>query len=142
MVVGSPPNAIAVDMINNLEIVQNKIGFLEWMTYGLPISLILILPLSGCCMFGATDEALLREIRKDLVESTRPTLVEALDNARGHDGMIDPLRTERVKTVDAMVESVDRVYPPVDEDRSRGTMVEVTNVLGQRQDLGRSQGRS
>ena len=67
-------------------------------------------------MFGATDEALLREIRKDLVESTRPTLVDALDHARGHDGMIDALRSEKVGTVDQMVESIDRVYPPVDED--------------------------
>ena len=82
----------------------------------LVLTLIIAISLSGCAWFSPTDEALLREIRKDLVESTRPTLVEALKTARPHDGMIDPLRTERVKTVDQMVGSIDRVYPPVDKE--------------------------
>jgi len=76
---------------------------------------LLILSTSGCCSLSKSDEALMREIRSGLVESTRPTLVEALNNAREHDGMIDPLRTERVRTVDQMIDSVDRVYPPIDE---------------------------
>jgi len=80
------------------------------------LALLLAVTLSGCCMFGATDEDLLREVRKGLVESTRPTLVDALNNARGHDSMIDPLRTEKVKTVDAMIQSIDRVYPPKNKD--------------------------
>lgn len=42
-IIGSPPNAIAVDMINHLKTISFKIGFLEWMILGLPIALILIL---------------------------------------------------------------------------------------------------
>ena len=80
------------------------------------LSLLLVLPLSGCCLLGASDEALLREIRQGLVESTRPALVDALHHARGHDNVIDALRSERVNTVDAMIDSVDRVYPPEDKD--------------------------
>lgn len=80
------------------------------------LMLALVVSMSGCAIFGATDEALLREVRKDLVESTRPALVDALNHARGHNGMIDPLRTEKVNTVDAIIDSVDRVYPPEDED--------------------------
>ena len=41
-IIGSPPNAIAVDMINKLTITSKNIGFLEWMMLGLPVSLILI----------------------------------------------------------------------------------------------------
>ena len=79
-------------------------------------ALIIMLSFSGCPSLSATDEDLMREIRVDLVESTRPALVEALRVARPYDGMIDPLRTERVKTVDAIIGSIDRVYPPADED--------------------------
>ena len=82
----------------------------------LVLSLILLLPLSGCCSLFATDEDLLRETRKALVESTRPALVDALDAARPHDGMVDDLRTERVNTVDQIIESIDRVYPAVGEN--------------------------
>ena len=42
-IIGSPPNAIAVDMINRLPGVANKIGFLDWMMLGLPMAFILIL---------------------------------------------------------------------------------------------------
>lgn len=80
------------------------------------LALIVMLSFSGCPSLSASDEALMREIRTDLVESTRPTLVKALEVSRPHDGMIDPLRTERVKTVDAMIGSIDRVYPPADKD--------------------------
>lgn len=80
------------------------------------ICLAIAISLSGCRLLGESDEALVREIRDGLVKSTRPTLVKALDHARGHDGMIDALRTERVKTVDQMIDSVDRVYPPLDEN--------------------------
>lgn len=41
-IIGSPPNAIAVDMINRLPQVSHKIGFLDWMIFGLPIALLLI----------------------------------------------------------------------------------------------------
>ncbi len=41
-IIGSPPNAIAVDMINRLPGITSKIGFLDWMIIGLPIALILI----------------------------------------------------------------------------------------------------
>ena len=41
-IIGSPPNAIAVDMINHLSTISFKIGFLEWMILGFPIALILI----------------------------------------------------------------------------------------------------
>ncbi len=79
-------------------------------------ALVIMLSFSGCTALSASDEALLREIRVDLIQSTRPTLVEALRVARPHDGMIDPLRTERVLTVDAMISAIDRVYPPADVD--------------------------
>jgi sodium-dependent dicarboxylate transporter 2/3/5 len=41
-IIGSPPNAIAVDMINHLSKISYKIGFLEWMILGFPIAIILI----------------------------------------------------------------------------------------------------
>lgn len=41
-IIGSPPNAIAVDAINNIEGISYKIGFLEWMLVGIPVSLILL----------------------------------------------------------------------------------------------------
>ena len=78
--------------------------------------LLLLLSLNGCAALSLSDEALMREIRQGLVESTRPTLVEALNFARDEDGMIDALRTERVKTVDQMIRSIDRIYPPVDDE--------------------------
>lgn len=72
--------------------------------------------LSGCCSLFATDEDLLRKVREGLVESTRPMLVNSLEASRDHDGMIDELRTEKVRTVDQMIDSIDRVYPPVDRE--------------------------
>jgi sodium-dependent dicarboxylate transporter 2/3/5 len=42
-IIGSPPNAIAVDMINRIPTVTNKIGFLDWMILGLPLALVLII---------------------------------------------------------------------------------------------------
>jgi sodium-dependent dicarboxylate transporter 2/3/5 len=41
-IIGSPPNAIAVDLINRLPQMTYKIGFLDWMIFGLPIALILV----------------------------------------------------------------------------------------------------
>jgi sodium-dependent dicarboxylate transporter 2/3/5 len=41
-IIGSPPNAIVVDAVNNLQNVDFEIGFLEWMLFGIPISLILV----------------------------------------------------------------------------------------------------
>lgn len=83
----------------------------------LVLIVVLAISMTGCCALSESDEALVREIRKTLVESTRPTLAEALHRAKGDSGgpwLIEPLRDERVNTVDAMIESIDRVYPPVD----------------------------
>jgi sodium-dependent dicarboxylate transporter 2/3/5 len=40
-IIGSPPNAIAVDTINRLENVTFEIGFFEWMVFGMPVALLL-----------------------------------------------------------------------------------------------------
>lgn len=42
-IIGSPTNAIAVDMINNLPNSSYELGFLEWMYFGLPVAILLIL---------------------------------------------------------------------------------------------------
>lgn len=42
-IIGSPTNAIAADMINNLPNAEYEIGFLEWIYYGMPVALVLIL---------------------------------------------------------------------------------------------------
>ena len=41
-IIGSPPNAIAVDIINRMPGITNKIDFLDWMIYGAPIGLLLV----------------------------------------------------------------------------------------------------
>lgn len=41
-IIGSPPNAIVVDAINHIQDVSYEVGFLEWMLFGIPISLILV----------------------------------------------------------------------------------------------------
>ena len=41
-IIGSPPNAIAVDMINRMSIISRDIDFLDWMILGIPVALILI----------------------------------------------------------------------------------------------------
>lgn len=82
------------------------------------LCLVIALSFTGCCALSESDEALLREIRSTLVESTRPALTDALDNAKKDDGSplyIDAYRDERVNTVDTMVEAIDRVYPAVDD---------------------------
>lgn len=80
------------------------------------VGAVLVVWTSGCACFGEPPEkALLLEIRKDMVESVRPALVDALDNAKGPDGQplyIDAYRTEKVNLVDRVIQSVDRVYPP------------------------------
>ncbi len=42
-IIGSPPNAIVVDAINHIHSVEHKIGFLEWMIFGVPIALVLVM---------------------------------------------------------------------------------------------------
>ncbi len=42
-IIGSPPNAIVVDAINHIQSLDYKIGFLEWMIFGVPIALLLVL---------------------------------------------------------------------------------------------------
>jgi len=73
---------------------------------------------TGCCTCPNT-EPLLREIRKDLVESTRPGLADAMDKAKGPDGKpiyVDAYRDEKVGLVDRMILSIDRVFPAKDKD--------------------------
>jgi sodium-dependent dicarboxylate transporter 2/3/5 len=41
-IIGSPPNAIAVDFINNIKQLDFQIGFLEWMLFGVPVVVILL----------------------------------------------------------------------------------------------------
>lgn len=43
-IIGSPPNAIAVDALNSHGF---DIGFLEWMTYGFPIAILLVIIIWG-----------------------------------------------------------------------------------------------
>ena len=40
-IIGSPPNAIAVDAINRIEAVHYDVGFFEWMIIGAPIAIVL-----------------------------------------------------------------------------------------------------
>lgn len=40
--IGSPPNAVAADIINNMPDGDLQIGFLEWMYYGAPVALLLV----------------------------------------------------------------------------------------------------
>ena len=42
-IIGSPPNAIAVDTINRIESIPITIGFFEWMIFGVPVALLLTL---------------------------------------------------------------------------------------------------
>lgn len=79
---------------------------------------VVIINLSGCCLFAESDEALLREMRKDLVESVRPALADALSKTtdNGRPFYVDAYRNEKVNLVDQMIESVDRLYPPQDDD--------------------------
>ena len=41
-IIGSPPNAIAVDVINRMLDTTNKISFLDWMLFGIPVALVLV----------------------------------------------------------------------------------------------------
>jgi sodium-dependent dicarboxylate transporter 2/3/5 len=41
-IIGSPPNAIAVDTINRIDELPFKVGFLEWMAFGVPVALFLV----------------------------------------------------------------------------------------------------
>ena len=42
-IIGSPPNAIAVDMINRMEMIPFRIGFLNWMLFGVPVAIVLVI---------------------------------------------------------------------------------------------------
>ncbi len=42
-IIGSPPNAIAVEAINSIPSLDVNFGFLDWMIYGVPIALVLTL---------------------------------------------------------------------------------------------------
>lgn len=41
-IIGSPPNAVAVDSINRMEMIDFHVGFFEWMVVGIPVSAVLI----------------------------------------------------------------------------------------------------
>ncbi|HMQ07613.1 MAG TPA: DASS family sodium-coupled anion symporter [Saprospiraceae bacterium] len=40
-IIGSPPNAVAVDAINRMDGIDFHIGFFEWMVFGVPIAMVL-----------------------------------------------------------------------------------------------------
>ena len=40
-IIGSPPNAIAVDAINRIEAIPFEVGFFEWMIIGAPVAILL-----------------------------------------------------------------------------------------------------
>ena len=40
-IIGSPPNAVAVDLVNN-SLGRSEIGFLEWMYFGVPVAIVMI----------------------------------------------------------------------------------------------------
>lgn len=42
-IIGSPPNAIAVDTINRIPDLPVQVGFLEWMLFGVPVAIVLTL---------------------------------------------------------------------------------------------------
>ncbi len=42
-IIGSPPNAVAVDSINRMEMIDFHVGFFEWMVVGIPLSAVLII---------------------------------------------------------------------------------------------------
>jgi sodium-dependent dicarboxylate transporter 2/3/5 len=42
-IIGSPPNAIAVDMLNRMQNIPVKIGFLNWMILGMPVAILLVI---------------------------------------------------------------------------------------------------
>lgn len=46
-IIGSPPNAIAVDMINRIPGVVHKVGFLDWMIVGMPVAILMVLVFWG-----------------------------------------------------------------------------------------------
>jgi hypothetical protein len=78
------------------------------------VALLLALLMSGCACTDPPEADLLRENRKHLVESIRPTLVEALDKATNPDGSpayIDAFKTEKVALLDRIISESARVAP-------------------------------
>ena len=78
------------------------------------LAVLLVVGMTGCT---CPEQALLIQIRKNLVTSTRPALADALDKAKkpnGKPAYIDAYRNEKVATVDTTIEAIDRVYPPKD----------------------------
>lgn len=66
--------------------------------------IVLILAMSAC----ANHEALLYEIRTSLVQSTKPALQDAFEKVP-EDTYIVEYKEEKLNTVDAIIESIDRV---------------------------------
>jgi hypothetical protein len=76
------------------------------------LAFLLVVGMAGC---KCPEKALILQLRENLVVSTRPALVDALDKAKKKNGKpayIDAYRDEKVATVDTSIESIDRVYPP------------------------------
>ena len=46
-IIGSPPNAIAVEALNNSQMIGIEIGFLEWMLFGVPVVFVLLFVMWG-----------------------------------------------------------------------------------------------
>lgn len=94
------------------------------------VAVLLAVFLTGCSCLGESDEMLLREIRKDLDESVRPALVDAMHKAKTTDGKpayIEPYKDEKARLVDTMINAIDRVYP--NKDKNGKTIMYVPKPL-------------
>lgn len=81
-----------------------------------------LLLLVGCCS-NPPEADVLRNHRKQLIESIRPALVDALEKAVDKEGKplyIDAYRTEKVNLVDEIIAASARVAP-TDEDGGKYT---------------------
>lgn len=81
------------------------------------MAVVLAVGLAGCAC-PATDEDLLRQIRKDLVENVHPTYSQMLETGTNKNGkkLIEPNKNAQLGVVESMVDSIDRVYPPKEGD--------------------------
>lgn len=81
------------------------------------VAVVLVFGLVGC-VCPATDEDLLRRIRKDLVENVHPQYSQVLHTGttKGGKPLIEPNKNAQLGVVESMVESIDRVYPPKEGD--------------------------
>jgi sodium-dependent dicarboxylate transporter 2/3/5 len=82
-IIGSPPNAIAVEAINNSKALPFTLGFLEWMMFGAPLAIILTLILwNGLLRKYKTPETEL-DIADLLEKPNKPKRVTLGDEENG-----------------------------------------------------------